>query len=63
MGTRWEKLYRKRAEEALRFGPYAAVRTIQDICENTDLTGSTRLEHIRFFLNEIDIIVAQKKEA
>jgi len=39
------------------------VRTIQDICENTDLSGSEQLAHIRFFLNEIDVIVAQKKEA
>jgi len=63
METRWEKFYRKQAEQAADFGPYSAVRTIQDICENTDLSGSEQLAHIRFFLNEIDVIVAQKKEA
>ena len=63
MGTRWEKFYRKQAEQAVEFGPYYAVGTVHDICENDKLSGADRLQHIRFFLNEIDVIVAQRKEA
>lgn len=63
MKPHWERFYRKQAEQAVSFGPYDAVRTVQDICENDKLTGADRLQHIRFFLNEIDVIVAQRKEA
>ena len=63
MSTRWEKFYRKQAEQAVEFGPYYAVGAIQSICQYDRLSGAERLEHIRFFLNEIDVIVAQKKEA
>lgn len=63
MRPRWENVCRKRAEQAAAFGPYSALQTIQTICSDDSLSGAVRLERIRFFLNEIDVIVAQKKEA
>lgn len=63
MKPHWERFYRKQAEQALALGPYAAVQTVQGICADNRLSGADRLQHIRFFLNEIDVIVAQRKEA
>lgn len=63
MRPRWERFYRKQAEEAAAFGPYAAIRTIRRVCDDEGRPGSERLEHIRFFLQELDIMISQKKEA
>ena len=62
MKPHWKEFYKEQAASTTQLGPYFAIGIIKAICEEERSAGE-KLEHIRYFLGELDIIVAQKKEA
>lgn len=62
MKTNWKEFCKLQAEKTAQRGPYYAITVIMEICEAQG-SSVARLERIRWFLQELDAIVAQKKEA
>ena len=62
MATYWKEFCRQQAEQTVQLGPYYAITVIMEICESQGSSVS-RLERIRWFLQELDAIVTQTKEA
>ena len=62
MAIYWKEFCRQQAEKTVQRGPYYAITVIMEICESPGASVS-RLERIRWFMQELDSIVAQNKEA
>ena len=62
MKDHWKEFCKQQAAKTAQRGPYYAISVIMEICESQG-TSTARLERIRWFLQELDSIIAQKKEA
>ena len=62
MKANWKEYCRQQAAATAERGPYYAILVILELCESSG-ASMARLERIRWFLQELDAIVAQKKEA
>ena len=53
MDQRTREFYDQAAKRAVAVGPYYAIGTIQGICENTEESAATKIEHISYLLDRL----------
>lgn len=53
MDQKWKEFFLQAAIKSNNMGPYYAIGVVQGICENAEISASEKIEHIRYFLDQL----------